>query len=428
MRKLFILSVLITLIFASCKKDPVQPEVTPAMARDSLYYIMNDWYYWYDKMPTVRKEDYTDPYELMDAMMYKTLDRWSFVADYDEFLAEMAGSFVGHGFRVGVDNAGNARIAQIYTNSPLYGEGVRRGWIIKKINNTLLAPILIAGDAAAYSTLIQPATAGVTNIFEFQKPDGSTDTFSSTKSSFTLNTVILSEVLQLKNGPTGHIVFDQFITPSAGELATAFALFKENNVKDLIVDLRYNTGGYLNIAQTLASYIAGDGNAGKVFAKLSFNDKRQTSNSTYLFKTTESSMALSRVVFITTRSTASASEAVMNGLKPHMTVVSVGDITNGKPTGMYGWDIGKKYYMWPVTFKMVNSLNVGDYFDGISPTKVAIDDIAHDFNDQNEACLKEAIYYLDNGSFSAKGSSDFVRYPQFSDKPAWMQKPMALQK
>ncbi len=428
MRKLFILSVLITLIFGSCKKDPVQPDLTPAMGRDSLYYIMNDWYYWYDKMPTVQKEDYADPFKLMDAMRYKVLDRWSFVADYDEFMAEMAGTFVGHGFRVGLDFAGNARIAQIYNASPLYGEGVRRGWIIKKINNTLLAPILIAGDGAAYSALIKPATAGIINLFEFQKPDGSLEVFSSTKSTFTLNTVILSEVLQLKNGRAGHLVFDQFITPSAGELATAFALFKENNVTDLILDLRYNSGGYLNIAQTLASYIAGDGKAGQVFAKLSYNNKRQAANSTYLFKTTASSLSLSRLVVITTRSTASASEAVMNSLKPFMSVISIGDTTNGKPTGMNGWEIGKKYYMWPVTFKMVNSQNSGDYFEGISPAKLAGDDIAHDFNDVNEACLKEAIYYLENGSFTAKGSAEFVRYPQFSDKPAWMQKPMALEK
>jgi len=428
MRKLIFLSLLITLFSVSCRKDPSQPDVTPAMARDSLYYIMNDWYYWYDKMPTVQKEDYADPFELIDAMRYRELDRWSFVADYDEFMAEMAGTFVGHGFRVGLDQAGNARIAQIYQGSPLYDEGVRRGWIIKKINNTLLAPILQSGDSEAYSRLIQPATAGITNIFEFQKPDGTLETFSSTKATFTLNTVILSEILQLKNGPTGHLVFDQFITPSAGELATAFAYFKANNVTDLILDLRYNTGGYLNISQSLASYIAGDGKAGTVFAKLSYNDKRQAANSTYLFKTTESPLSLSRVVFITTRSTASASEAVMNGLKPHMTVVSVGDTTNGKPTGMNGWEIGEKYYMWPVTFKMVNSLNTGDYFEGIYPTKVQGDDIAHDFSDVNEACLKDAIYYLENGVFSAKGVSDFKRSPQFSDKPAWMQKPMALEK
>ncbi len=74
------------------------------MARDSLYYLMRQWYYWYDQMPTVKKEDYTDPYELLEAMRYKTLDKWSFVADYNEFIAEMQGEFVGHGIRIGLDD------------------------------------------------------------------------------------------------------------------------------------------------------------------------------------------------------------------------------------------------------------------------------------------------------------------------------------
>ena len=73
------------------------------------------------------KLNYKDPYVLMDAMRYKALDRWSFVADYDQFNAEMNGDFVGHGFRVGLDDSGNARIAMIYSQSALYLEGVRRG-------------------------------------------------------------------------------------------------------------------------------------------------------------------------------------------------------------------------------------------------------------------------------------------------------------
>ena len=104
-----------------------------------------------------------------------------------------------------------------------------------------------------------------------------------------------------------------------------------------------------------------------------------------------------------------------------MNVVTIGDTTDGKPTGMNGWEIGKKYYMWPVTFKMVNSLNQGEYFDGIYPAKVVMDDITHDFSDREELCLKEAIHYLQTGSVSTKGvQQPFIRNPQFSDKPEWM--------
>ena len=283
-KNLFFLPLIFVALFTSCKKDNVTPDstVTPAMARDSLYYIMKEFYFWYD-MPestsinTSNKDNYADPYLLLEAMRYKTLDRWSFVADYDLFNAEMQGTFVGHGFRIGVDDSGKARIAMIYNNSPLYAAGVRRGWIIKKINGIDPAPLLIASDENAYSNLIGPSVAGRTNIFLFVNPaDDSEVTISSTKSEFTINTVLLAETIPLTSGPTGHLVFESFITPSVDELATAFATFKANNVKDLILDLRYNSGGYLSIAQTLASYIAGDARQGSVFAKLLYRSSLST--------------------------------------------------------------------------------------------------------------------------------------------------------
>ena len=94
------------------------------------------------------KHDYADPYLLMDAMRYKPLDRWSFVADYNEFMAQMQGSFVGHGFRIGLDDADNARIVTYLLRiTTLCRQGVRRGWIVKKINDTDVAPILISQDS-----------------------------------------------------------------------------------------------------------------------------------------------------------------------------------------------------------------------------------------------------------------------------------------
>jgi C-terminal processing protease CtpA/Prc len=332
----------------------------------------------------------------------------------------MQGDFVGHGIRIGLDSQGNARIAMIYEKSPLYASGVRRGWIVKKLNGVDLAPILMSNDATAYSNLIGPGKEGITNIFLFQNAQGAEVTISSTKSSFTVNTVLKYDTLNLKTGITGHLVFESFITPSADELATAFSYFKSAGIKDLILDLRYNTGGYLSIAQALASYIAGDVQAGKVFAKLTYNSKHPEANSTFNFKTTSYSIGLTRLVVITSRSTASASEAVINGLKPFMTVVTIGDTTNGKPTGMNGWDVGKKYFFWPVTFKMVNASNEGDYFAGIIPAKVMPDDITHDFSDRQELCLKESILYLETGSVSTKSSQQFKRQPHFSEKPAWM--------
>jgi len=428
MKKLLFYSLVILTALSSCKKDNVTPEstLTPAMARDSLYYIMKEFYYWYDKpesasVTEANKGNYADPSALLEAMRYKTFDRWSFIADYDEFLSEMQGDFVGHGIRIGLDTDGKARIALIYNKSPLYAAGVRRGWIVKKVNGVDLAPVLMSNDPAAYTNLIGASKEGITNIFLFQNAQGAEVTITSTKSSFIVNTVLAKDTLNLTSGITGHLVFESFITPSADELATAFSEFKAAGVKDLILDLRYNTGGYLAIAQALASYIAGDVQAEKVFAKLTYNDKHQDANSTFKFKTTSYGLNLSRLVVITSRSTASASEAVINGLKPFLNIVTIGDTTDGKPTGMNGWDVGKKYFFWPVTFKIVNASNEGDYFAGIFPAKVLPDDITRDFSDRQEACLKEAIHYLQTGTISTKKSVQlFKRQPNYSEKPSWM--------
>jgi len=425
MKRLLLLPVLVLLLFSSCRKEepsPVNTGLTDEQARDSLYYLMNTWYYWYSEMPVVNKTSFTEPYGLMDAMRYKPLDRWSFVADYDEFTAQMKGTFVGHGIRIGVDDSDEARIAMIYSGSDLYKAGVRRGWIIKSVNNTDIAPLIISGNASAYNSVLGPGEQGITNIFVFGKPNGTEVTISSTKSKFTINSVLHYDTLHLSSGITGHLVFESFIEPSSNELMTAFSFFKTNNVQDLILDLRYNTGGYLYVAQELASYITGNGpgSVQATFAKLSYNDQKQTENSIYTFRNTSLGLNLTRLIVITSRQTASASEAVMNGLKPFVDVIGIGDTTTGKPTGMNGWDVGKKYWFWPVTFKIVNNNNEGDYFSGIIPAKVEADDITHDFNDRHELCLKEAINYLTTGTVSGKGFREFRRYPQFSEKPAWM--------
>lgn len=434
MKKLISLAIILLSLFSSCKKDENEPvivdkEVTAAMARDSLYFLMKQWYYWYNLMPSVVKENYADPYELLEAMRYKELDRWSFVADYNEFISEMQGDFVGHGIRIGIDDSQKARIAMIYSKSPLYANGVRRGWIVKTVNGSDIAQIIISGNSTEYNNVMGPSTQGITNNFVFIKPDGTETAISSTKTSFTVNTVLVADTLHLAGDKVaGHLVFESFIQPSSEELATAFAYFKSCNVTDLILDLRYNSGGYLYVAQELASYIAGNDLASSksTFAMLTYNDKNQRWNESYPFKTMNSPLGLSRVVVITSRMTASASEAVMNGLKPYMNVVAVGDTTLGKPMGMNGWEVGEKYFFWPITFKMVNKNNEGEYFDGIPPQKTAPDDITHDFSSRNEECLKEAIRYLETGSFSSKGFSVFYRHPQYSEKPAWMQNGLAI--
>jgi carboxyl-terminal processing protease len=430
MKKFFIIFFLITVIFTSCKKDDSLAPIptTDELARDYLYTKMNIYYLWYKLMPVVVKEDYKDPYELLEAMRYKPIDRWSTIQTYDEYLDYSQGSFVGHGISMGLDTENKIRIALIFMNSPLYAKGVRRGWIVKKLNGTDLAPLFINRDTAAYNHLIGPSQAGWSNTFLFQIPDGRDSTITTTKSSFTLNTVIAYDTLHLKSGITGHLVFDQFITPSNQELLTAFTYFKQNNITDLILDIRYNNGGDLNVLTNMASYLAGASRINSTFLKLIFNDKNSANNQTFNFQAVPSPLNLTKIITINTRGTASASEDLINGLKPYVDIRCIGDTTNGKPVGMMAFQYKTDYVFWPISLSLVNSANQGEFYDGIAPDKYVPDDITRDWSDRNELCLKEAIYYLENGSVSPKGIYDYRPSIKFSEKPERLNNAYLLEK
>jgi carboxyl-terminal processing protease len=417
---LLILTVAVTL--ASCEKKIER--VTPTedeRGRDLLFGLMNEWYYWYKLMPTVNPKDYTDARTLLNALRYTPLDKWSFVTDYESFTAYYAGSFVGHGIRIGLDASDKARIAMIYKNSPLFSAGVRRGWIIKSVNGTDIGALLAAENYTAYNAALGQPVAGVTNTFVFTDPLGNDLTVASTKSTFNVNSVLSYDTLHLSSGITGYLAFEAFIEPSFDELEDAFVYFKQNNITDLILDLRYNSGGMLDVATELASYIAGNSDAGKVFTRSDHNDKKTIENSSTLLMSTGYSLDLTRLVVITSRETASASENVINGLIPHLnSVVCIGDTTAGKPVGMYAFnDNERKFVFAPVTFKLVNANNQGDYFSGFLPAIKVSDDITHDFGDRNELCLAAAINYLETGG--TKGSLHFDQGQTRLEpgRPAW---------
>jgi len=275
MKKILLFTALIIPLLAGCKKDPPDPVDEYTMeerARDGLYDLMQTVYLWYNYIPTVKVTDYPGPDEILDAIRYKPRDRWSFVISWEDYLAMKEGTFVGHGIRMGLDSENNVRVVSLYTGSDLWPGGVRRGWIVKTVNGTPIAPIFISGDDAAYNTLLGPSTAGVTNSFTFQRPDGTEVTYSSTKATFTINSVSSPKILDLATGKTGYFAFDTFIEPSEQELDNLFADFKSTGITDLIIDLRYNTGGFMNIAEQLSSLVMEAADTTKLCYSLKYND------------------------------------------------------------------------------------------------------------------------------------------------------------
>ncbi len=230
-----------------------------------------------------------------------------------------------------------------------------------------------------------------------QHPDGSIRDYYLAVETFAMNTVMQSGIIHHEELKTGHLVFTSFLETSVEELNRVFDFFAENEIDELILDLRYNRGGRLDVAQHLASLITGPDTAGKIFSQSELNSKYECWNnySNYLYLSLPNSLNLKRVCIITSNSTASASEMLINGLEPFIDVVVIGDTTYGKPVGSHGFKFCDKYIN-PITIETKNADGDGDFFNGINPDCFSEDDFTKAFDDVEEDSLKKALYYIEN--------------------------------
>ena len=180
-------------------------------------------------------------------------------------------------------------------------------------------------------------------------------------------------------------------------LTAAFQLFADNNVNDVILDLRYNGGGLVRIAELVADYLGGFVAQNLLFSSTEYNaDRAAANNSRTFFSRLGNSLALSRLVIIASRSTASASELVTNGMAPHVTVGIVGDRTFGKPVGQVGLDFCEKR-LRPTSFQTFNADGFGDYFGGLPADCLAEDDLNFPVGDDNDPNIAAALTWLETG-------------------------------
>lgn len=381
--------ILLGFLVFSCQKDKGPTDIQ--LVNNEIYNQMQSIYLWYDKLPNIDPNNFSDPNVLMDSLRYKPYDRWSFVLtqdEYDQYFVN--GQMIGHGFLLGKDEADNIRILFVYPGTSAYNTGVRRGWIIKKVNGTAATPDNVID-------LIGKSDPGIQNSFEFIDNNGSTEDISLTKEVININPVLYKGIINTASGKTGYMVFEDFITTGESDIDDAFNYFKSNGVNNLIIDLRYNGGGSISVAEYLAGWITGE-HSGQPFVKLLNNVKHQNLNVTDNIPGNANSLNLSKIYFITTESTASASELLINGLKPYMDVKLVGSKTQGKPVGMYAIEVhNNTYVMFPVSFKYTNANDVGDFFNGLAVDYTANDDVTHAFGDPEESSLKVALNSINQG-------------------------------
>jgi C-terminal processing protease CtpA/Prc len=248
-----------------------------------------------------------------------------------------------------------------------------------------------------WDTIFGADEIGVMVDLRIEDSLGTTRELSINKDEVNINSVQYHDVIDLDGLKVGYLVFNQFIETSSEELETVFTSFSQEGIDELILDLRYNGGGRGSIARYLSELIAGTHVENEIFSQIVHNDKYSAWDIVDYFSRADYSLNLDRVIVITSAETCSASEMVINCLKPFIDVVLVGTNTCGKPVGMYGYDLFDKHIS-PIELKTVNANGVGDYFDGILPTCDSEDDLLKQFGDEEESSLQEALNYVRNGS------------------------------
>ncbi len=358
-----------------------------------VYKMMNDTYYWYNQTPNVDYTSYSTPESLLTDLKYSTYDRWSYIADYDDYYSYYEeGTYIGFGFNLYHVGENHVRFRFIYKNSPCGKAGIDRGDKLLEINGY---PIETVYNDDLWDSLLGPDETGFNVTFKVEKLGGETEVLNLAKDWVYINTVLHNEIIERNDLKIGYIVFKSFTYTANEELEEVFNAFQAANVNELILDLRYNGGGKLSVANYLASMIAGSKvDPDKIYQKYVHNDKYSYWDRSYYFKEVLVSLDLERVFIITTNDTCSASESIINNLQPYMQVVVIGDDnTCGKPCGMYPHDFCDKVIV-AIEFANYNTNNEGDYFDGIPPNCYEEDDLTHRFGDNNELLLKATLDYI----------------------------------
>ncbi len=271
-----------------------------------------------------------------------------------------------------------------------------------------------------------PSAAGQTHTLVVRNPAGTQRTVTITSQTITHTPVPIVTTFASQSGPVGYIQFNDHIATAESQLINAVNTLRTANATDLILDMRYNGGGYLDLASELAYMIANTTlTSGRTFEKLVFNDKNPTRDPftgelltpTPFYSTTQGfpgsvpqgqalpTLNLNRVYILTGPGTCSASESVINSLRGvNVEVYVIGSTTCGKPYGFYPQDnCGTTYFS--IQFRGENAMNFGDYADGFSPVNQATnrgtsvpgcsvaDDFTHALGSDQEGRIAAALAF-----------------------------------
>ncbi|KUM54350.1 S41 family peptidase [Rheinheimera sp. EpRS3] len=370
-----------------------------------VFCVLQQDYLWYRDLPaSVNPDSYSSPDELIQAVAAPQ-DRYSFIITRQEYEDRyINATFFGYGFSsIRADNDTALQIAYVYDDGSAAQNGLRRGDKIIEIEGVSVAQLLSQLDAgtATNDDIYGPNEDGVMRNFVWRKPDASELAADFIKTEVTTNTVLHRSVTTQGSKRIGYLVFNTFIELSESELEQAFAYFVAQGVNELVLDVRYNGGGLIRVANQLSTQIARNFVQSEVFVKYQFNDKNTAKNNSTLFAlgAGRSVLNLPRVFVLTTEGSCSSSELVINSLAPFVDVVQIGSATCGKPVGQQPEIIGN-YVLFAINFQTVNALDQGEYFNGLQPNCPVTDNITGDWGIVTDPLYAEAVNYIASGSCS----------------------------
>lgn len=408
----------------------------------------NDLYLWYSEVPYPTPAGYSDAISYFYALQTPNLSpsgapkdkfHFSYATSVWEALSS-SGIQAGYGATWSLLSTTPPRRAVVAYTDPgtpatSLSPALARGANILRVDGVDLVNDRTQAGVKVLNAGLFPENAGETHTFVVQDV-GSATTRTVTMVSANVTSAPVQNVSTLAGGAVGYMLFNDHMARAEPALIRAVTQLKDAGVSDLVIDIRYNGGGYLAVASELAYMIAGPAQtAGKTFELLTFNARHPTVDPVTLtpitpmpfqstalgLSTTPAGTALpylnlTRVFVLTGPDTCSASESVMNSLRgAGVEVIQIGSTTCGKPYGFYPADnCGTTYFS--IQFKGVNAVGFGDYSDGFAPQNGATaglassavlpgcsigDDFTHALGSPSEARVAAALQFRTGGSCPA---------------------------
>jgi carboxyl-terminal processing protease len=408
---------------------PPPPSTSACSLRERQNWVaaqMREWYLFPETLPAnLDPTPYTNLEDYLDALTAtaraQRRDRYftyvTSIAEENAFYA--SGSSAGFGVRLSYDEgARRLFVTEAFENAPALNAGIDRGTEITGIgtsqaNIRAVSDIFASGGSQAVSDALGPSTTGTSRVLRLVDASG-TRTVTVAKADYNITPVSSrygGKIIDNGGQKVGYVNLRTFIDTADPALRQVFANFRANGIANVVVDLRYNGGGLVSIADLMADLLGGNRSTSEVFEYQVFRPEKANFNSQHNFAPKAESIPSTRIAFIGTGGTASASELVINGFQPYLRsgAALVGTNTYGKPVGQIAIDRAAcDDRLRVIAFATQNGARQGDYYDGLA-TKMDVtcraeDDVTHPLGDPAEASIRTALDFLAGRSCSRIGA------------------------